>query len=180
MRALGDRFVWGLREAAWQVDEKVVWPATDAIQYVPGRDRMPPSERESWWGRHAVDLAIAAGLAVVGFLLRRDGLPTDGLWLDDSIVGAGLHASVHDLLPVSADHPGYQAGLIGWNELTGGNDATLAYPTLARGALSRAAVLRLRALDRLADGRGPRGGRHRRRLLGPAEDLHDRHPDRPR
>jgi hypothetical protein len=85
-----------------------------------------------------VDLVIAAGLAVVAFLLRHHGLPTDGLWLDDSITGAGLTASPSDLLTVSADHPGFIVTLMGWRDLTGGSDAALTYPVLAAGTLGPA------------------------------------------
>jgi hypothetical protein len=121
-----------------QIREKVIWPVADAIQYVPSRDGMPSRQREPWWQRHGLDLAIAAGLAVVAFLLRRHGLPTDGLWLDDSIQSAGLPASPSDLFAVSADHPGYTALLIGWRALGGGSDAALTYPTLAAGTLGPA------------------------------------------
>jgi hypothetical protein len=138
IRKLGARLGWGLREAAWKADEKVVWPATDAIRYVPSRDGMSAAERESWWVRHGIDLAIAVGLAVVAFLLRRHGIPTDGLWLDDSITGAGLTASPSDLFTVSADHPGFIVTLMGWRDLTGGSDAALTYLALAAGTLGPA------------------------------------------
>ena len=81
MRQLGSRLAFGLRETAWKVDENVLWPVSDSIQYMPSEDGHPPEERRSWWRRHGVDWAIAAALAVVAFLLRRHGLPTDGLWL---------------------------------------------------------------------------------------------------
>jgi hypothetical protein len=92
----------------------------------------------SWWPRYGVDLAIALALAVVAFLLRRHGLPTDGLWLDDSITGAGLTASPSDLFTVSADHPGFTVTLMVWRELTGGSDAALTYLALAAGTLAPA------------------------------------------
>lgn len=138
MPPLGDRVLWGLRKAGWAVDEKVVWPVSEAIQHIPSRDGMPPSDRESWWGRHGVDVAIATCLAVVAFLLRRHGVPTDGLWLDDSITGAGLTASPSDLFTVSADHPGFILTLMGWRDLTGGSDAALTYLALAAGTLGPA------------------------------------------
>ena len=90
--------------------------------------------------RHGVDLAIAAGMAVIAFLLRHHGLPTDGLWFDDSLQAAALPASPSDLFAVSADHPGFTAMLIGWRALGGGSDAALTYPTLAAGALGPAAL----------------------------------------
>jgi hypothetical protein len=138
MRQLGARLAWRLREAAWEVDERVLWPASDAIQYLPSEDGARQIPRGSWWQRHGLDLAIAAGLAVAAFLLRRHGLPTDGLWLDDSVQAAALPASPSDLLAVSVDRPGYTALLIGWRALGGGSDAALTYPTLAAGALGPA------------------------------------------
>jgi hypothetical protein len=135
---LPSRIGSGIRELGWQLDEKLVWPASDAIQYEPGGDGVPQDQGGSWWVRHRVDLAIAAVLAVVAFLLRRHGLPTDGLWLDDSLQAAALPASPSDLFAVSADHPGYTALLIGWRALGFGGDAQLAWPTLAAGALGPA------------------------------------------
>lgn len=79
-------------------------------------------------------------LAVVAFLMRRHGLPTDGLWLDDSITGAGLTASPSDLFTVSADHPGFIVTLMGWRDLTGGSDAALTYIALVAGTLGPAAL----------------------------------------
>ena len=135
MRQLGSRLAFGLREAGWKVDENVLWPVSDAIQYMPSEDGYPPDERRSWWRRNGVDLAIAVALAVVAFLLRRHGLPTDGLWFGDAVQAAALPASASDLFAVSADHPGYTALLIGWRAIGGGSDAVLTYPTLAAGAL---------------------------------------------
>jgi len=105
---------------------------------MPSEDGGRRDQPRPWWQRHGLDLAIAAGLAVVAFLLRRHGLPTDGLWLDDSVQAAGLQASPSDLFAVSADHPGYTAFLIGWQALGGGSDAALTYPTLAAGVLGPA------------------------------------------
>ena len=79
-------------------------------------------------------------MAVVAFLLRHHGLPTDGLWFDDSLQAAALPASPSDLFAVSADHPGFTAMLIGWRALGGGSDAAHTYPTLAAGALGPAAL----------------------------------------
>jgi hypothetical protein len=138
MAQLASRLAFGLREAAWKVDQHVLWPASDAIQYKPSEDGHPPEEQRSWWRRYGVDLAIAAALAVVAFLLRRHGLPTDGLWLDDAFQSAALPASPSDLFAVSADHPGYTALLIGWRDLGLGSDAQLTWPTLAAGVLGPA------------------------------------------
>jgi hypothetical protein len=86
------------------------------------------------WRHYAPDLLIAGALLAVAFLVRRHGLPTDGLWLDDGVTGAGLDASSpSQLLTVGSDHPGFIAGLIGWRDIVGGGDAALAYPALIAG-----------------------------------------------
>src|SRR4051794_21470493 len=108
----------------------------DSVSHQDGNAAVTPSA--SWWLRYGVDLTIAAGLAVVAFLMRRHGVPTDGLWLDDSITGAGLTASPSDLLTVSADHLGFTVALMGWRDLTGGSDAALTYLALAAGTLGPA------------------------------------------
>ncbi len=75
---------------------------------------------------------------MVAFLVRRHGLPTDGLWHDDTNPAAGLKAvsSLSQLLAVSIEHPGFTAALMGWRDLTGGSDASLTYPALIAGVLS--------------------------------------------
>jgi hypothetical protein len=89
-----------------------------------------------WWDRHWLDLLLALVLGAVAFLVRRHGLPTDGLWLDDSITAAGLDASSpSELLAVGAEHPGFIAFLNAWGALSGGGDAVLAYPALIAGTL---------------------------------------------
>lgn len=115
-----------LRKLAWKIDDKVIWPVADAGTK-PGA--------AAWWGRHWQDLLLALVLGIVAFLARRHGLPTDGLWLDDSVTAAGLDASASGLLVVGADHPGFIAFLAGWSPLTGGSDAALAYPALIAGTL---------------------------------------------
>jgi hypothetical protein len=77
-------------------------------------------------------------LVVVAFLARRHGLPTDGLWHDDTVPAAGVKAasSLSQLLAVSIEHPGFTAALMGWSHLTGGSDASLTYPALIAGVLS--------------------------------------------
>ena len=137
MRRLGARLAWGLERAAWKLDANVVWPGVDAIQDPPNAyaEEAPASARRPWWYRHGADLLLAAALTVVAFLLRRHGLPTDGLWLDDSITGAGRTAAASDLFAVSADHPGFMVALMGLSDLSGGNDVSLTYPALVAGTL---------------------------------------------
>ena len=49
--------------------------------------------------RIATDLVVVGVLTVIAFLVRRHGLPTHGLWLDDAVEGAARKAPV-----VSADN----------------------------------------------------------------------------
>ena len=72
-------------------------------------------------------------LVVVAYLVRRHGLPTLGLWLDDAEEGAARKAFLSQLIMVGRDHPGYVAVLMGWGSLTGGSDTSLAYPALISG-----------------------------------------------
>jgi hypothetical protein len=138
IRQAPSRLAWGVRELVWKVDEKVVWPVTDAVTedglgYEP---KVRAEDREAGWRRYWPDLMLAAVLAAVAFLARRHGLPTDGLWLDDTGPAAALGAQPSQLLTVGASYPGYIAFLIGWSHLTGGSDASLAYPALIAGTLS--------------------------------------------
>jgi hypothetical protein len=75
---------------------------------------------------------------LVAFLVRRHGLPTSGLWLDDAVVGAGLNASPTQLLIVGSNNPGFIAALMGWSQFSGQSDAGLAYPALIAGTLGPA------------------------------------------
>lgn len=90
------------------------------------------------WRSIATDLLVAAILIVIAFIVRRHGLPTQGLWLDDAVEGAARKAPLSQLITVSQDHPGYIAVLMGWSRLAGGSDVSLAYPALIAGVLSPA------------------------------------------
>jgi hypothetical protein len=120
-----ERLVWPLRKLAWKIDEKVVWPVADGASGSP---------RGGWWKAHWLDLAVASALGIAAYLSRRHGMPTDGLWLDDSIAGAALLASPAELLVVSQEHSGFTALLAGISPLTGDAD-DLAYPALVAGTL---------------------------------------------
>jgi hypothetical protein len=87
-----------------------------------------------WWQRYGPELLLAGMLAVVAFLVRRHGLPTDGLWRDDSEGGSALAASSpSQLFAVGVTNPGFIAGLIGWSHISG--DASLVYPGFIAGTL---------------------------------------------
>jgi Dolichyl-phosphate-mannose-protein mannosyltransferase len=99
------------------------------------------------WRGFGTDLAVVAVLIVIAFLVRRHGLPTQGLWLDDAQEGAARKASLSELIRVGRDHPGYVAVLMGWSRLTGGSDVSLAYPALIAGVVGPALLyLTLRLL----------------------------------
>jgi hypothetical protein len=139
MREALESLTWPLRELVWKIDERVVWPLVDAVERVQGLSVADRSETASapapGWRRYGPDLLLAGLLTVVAFLVRRHGLPTDGLWLDDAVVGAGLKSLPSHLLTVGANNPGFFAVLSGWSGLTGGSDAGLAYPALIAGVL---------------------------------------------
>ena len=85
-----------------------------------------------WW--MAVDLAVVVGLVVIGFLVRRDGLPVDGLFFDDAwVVTGAVHGRVGDLFMVGSAHPGFTLLLKAWGEIGGGGLRTFAYPALLVG-----------------------------------------------
>jgi hypothetical protein len=86
-----------------------------------------------WW--YAPDACVLVVLVVVALLVRWHGLPTNGVWLDDAVTVTSLKAPLSELLTVGFDHPGFTAGLMAWSRITGGSDATLAYPVLVAGAL---------------------------------------------
>jgi hypothetical protein len=95
----------------------------------------PTADRSTdarWWV--AVDLAVVIGLAVIGYLVRRDGLPVDGLFFDDAWVVAGaVHGRVGDLFMVGSAHPGFTLLLKAWGQIGGGGLRTFAYPALIVG-----------------------------------------------
>jgi hypothetical protein len=108
------------------------------VRVPPPAPRPAAPARPPWWHRYGPDLVVAGVLLVVAFLARRHGLPTDGLWHDDTNPAAGAKAvsSLSDLFAVSIEHPGYTALLMGWKDLTGGSDAGWTYPALIAGTLS--------------------------------------------
>ena len=85
------------------------------------------------WRRYLPDLLIGAVLLVAALLLRIDGMPTDGLWLDDAIPAAGIDASWSQLFIVGNEHPGFIALLKLWDSITGGSPDTLAIIPLTAG-----------------------------------------------
>lgn len=122
----------------------------DSRPQAPGRaqPRRPPAWEGSSLRRHGPDALAVIVLLLAAWLSRRGGLPTDGLWLDDTIVGAGLAANdPSTLFAVGFDHPGYAAGLIGWHDLFGSGDAAIIYPAFIAGVLGPPALyLTLRRL----------------------------------
>lgn len=91
-------------------------------------------------GALAFDLGLSVVLAVVAFSMRRDGLPTDGLWFDDSWVAAGAtFATPTNLMTTGSGHPGFTALLAVIHRLGGGFTA-MAVPALIAGCLGPVAI----------------------------------------
>lgn len=86
--------------------------------------------------RRHVDLLIAVVMLVMAYLLRRDGLPRDGLWFDDAWVATGaLKSRLGDAVAAGSAHPGFTAWLRIQHKIFGGGLPALAYPALAAGCL---------------------------------------------
>src|SRR5215470_6772940 len=61
----------------------------------------------------ALDLLVAGVLLAVAYQVRRHGLPTNGLWLDDTTEAAAAKwVSPAGLFTVGGDHPGFIASLM--------------------------------------------------------------------
>jgi hypothetical protein len=89
----------------------------------------------------AFDVAVLVGLTVVAYLVRRGGLPTNGLWFDDSWVAAGaLFGKPANLMTVGSGQPMFTAGLMAWHAVVGGSLRHLAYPALVAGTLGPAVL----------------------------------------
>ncbi len=94
------------------------------------------------------DVLVVVGLAVVGYLVRRDGLLVDGLWFDDSWVAAGAaHGEIGSLMMTGTGHPTFTALLMAVNALGGGSITHLSWPAFLAGiAAAPALYLALRHL----------------------------------
>jgi hypothetical protein len=94
--------------------------------------------RPSRWGprqqRRAFDVTVVVVLVVIGFLVRRDGLPTDGLFLDDAWVATGaIYGHVSNLITVGSAHPGFTLLLMTWHAVGGGSLRSLSFPAFVAG-----------------------------------------------
>jgi hypothetical protein len=95
------------------------------------RRRRPEVRQRSW----LPDALTVAALAVVAFIARHGGLPTDGLWHDDAwVVFGSTEGSLSHLLTVGADHPGFTLLLMAWTRLGGSIEST-SYPAFVAGTL---------------------------------------------
>jgi hypothetical protein len=89
------------------------------------------------WVR-VIEVAALIGVTVVAFLVRRGGLPHDGLWFDDSWVASGaIHGNLFDVITVGSGHPAFTALLMGWHQLDHSLSG-LAIPALIAGTLTPA------------------------------------------
>jgi hypothetical protein len=84
----------------------------------------------------AVEVVFLLALTVIAFLVRRGGLPTDGLWFDDAWVATGaIHGHLSTIMTVGSGHPLFTAFLMGWHHIDGALPA-LAYPALLAGTIT--------------------------------------------
>lgn len=84
----------------------------------------------------AVDTALAIVLALAAYVIRRTGLPHNGLWHDDAWVAAGaIHGHPLQIFMVGSAHPGFTAVLMTVSRLTGARSDAMAYPAFVAGVL---------------------------------------------
>jgi hypothetical protein len=114
------------RQTRWLTDERTPGDefAQDARPFVEGR-------------RLALDAITLAVLGGVALVARWGSLPTDGLWFDDSWVGAGaILAGPGELLTVGSSHPGFTAILMTVDRFSGNGVTHLGVPSLAFGVVA--------------------------------------------
>jgi hypothetical protein len=93
-------------------------------------------ERDGARAGAVLDVVVVIALLVIGYVVRRDGLPTDGLFFDDAwVVTGAVHGRVADLLTVGSAHPGFTLLLKVWGHIGGGGLRSFAYPSLAVGVV---------------------------------------------
>lgn len=88
-----------------------------------------------------VDLAIVVGLSVAAYVLRRPGLPRDGLFADDAwVAGGAVFGSIGDVAMTGGGHPGFTTLLWFQHHLVGGPAEHLAAGPFLVGVLGPAVV----------------------------------------
>ncbi len=109
-----------------------------AAARVPLGRRLPRPPRWAVW---TFDAVVVAALTVVALVMRRGGLPVDGLFFDDSWVAAGaLFGKVTNIMTVGSGHPGFTALLMAWHRVGSGSLRSLALPALAAGTITPAVL----------------------------------------
>jgi hypothetical protein len=104
---------------------------------VEAPDTAVPARRSVPWVR-VVEVVALIGVTVVAFLVRRGGLPHDGLWFDDSWVASGaIHGNLFNVITVGSGHPAFTALLMGWHQLDHSLSG-LAIPPLIAGTVTPA------------------------------------------
>lgn len=89
------------------------------------------------WARlHVVDLAVMLGMVVPAYVLRRWGLPHDGLWYDDAwVAGGAVFGSPSDVAMTGGAHPGFTMLLWLQHRVLGGPPEHLALIAFVFGVL---------------------------------------------
>ena len=98
-------------------------------------------ERLGRVARFGPDVFLGIGLTVVAWLLRRGGLPSDGLWYDDAWVAVGaIRGSIADIPMTGGAHGGYTLLLWLQHHVVGGDVERLVLPTFLFGVIGPAIV----------------------------------------
>jgi len=116
-----------------------VFDADVAADRAPGAV-LTSRRRPSLLGFDALDGLVLVALVAAASWTRRYGLPDDGLWFDDSWVGAGpVKGSASQLLIVQSGHPGFSALLMGVSRIWNGS-SVLGGPAFVAGILGPVAL----------------------------------------
>ena len=100
--------------------------------------RLPRPPR---WAAWAFDVLLIVVLTVIAYAVRHGGLPSDGLWFDDSWVAAGaIHGHLTNIMTVGSGQPGFTAVLMAWHHLGSGSLHSLALPALTMGTITPAVL----------------------------------------
>jgi hypothetical protein len=86
-----------------------------------------------WW----FSVGVVVAMLVIGYAVRRSGLPTTSLWNDDAWVAAGaIHFTPSQLMVAGSAHPGFTVTLRLFHEVFPGDVGRLAYVPFLAGCVA--------------------------------------------